>query len=482
MDYLQIIEKNRSGGVEHAALTPVFYEAGPRRRLTKAKRRAKLLRSASDSKRGKSSDESKKPSRTKRKPMATKKQRAAARRNIKKAQAAKRAKAAARSRSAKKAARTRRASTKSPRRAARKAAKRSRKAAKRSRKSPKRRAKTKSPRRAARKSGRKARKGGRRKARRTRKTRRSMSMRVPRKTKKVYVVAAEKPRRRRKARRARRAAETHHRSRRSHSRGRRRGAMENPMTGVEIFVGSITGLAGFGLADFVDRVLATHALTDKGTKDANGYELYADNPPTDGDYVGLFNATAICSPMDWKRWVFGLLGAAAPLGLAQLVSAPTARSALQFFGFGYGVRVVGKGVIDGVAMLTRHTGFGQRLYDGEMRAGVLKANNGNNQANDLASLPSAGLGAPKQLAGAPCKDCGDKQQTGAGYPSMPREVAPPSSGATTAAQQAQTTPPSPPPAPGLTPANFNPGPLTGVPKNGAAAPAKKNPYAWGAPD
>ena len=259
--------------------------------------------------------------------------------------------------------------------------------------------------------------------------------------------------------------------------------MENPMTGVEIFVGSITGLAGFGLADFVDRVLATHALTDKGTKDASGYELYADNPPADGDYVGLFNATAICSPMDWKRWVFGLLGAAAPLGLAQLISAPTARSALQFFGFGYGVRVVGKGVIDGVAMLTRHTGFGQRLYDGEMRAAVLKANNGNNQANDLASLPSAGLGAPKQL-GAPCKDCGDKAQpaTGAGYPSMPREVAAPTSGATTAAQQAQTAPPSPPPAPGLTPANFNPGPLTGVPKNGAATPAKKNPYAWGAPD
>lgn len=250
------------------------------------------------------------------------------------------------------------------------------------------------------------------------------------------------------------------------------------MTGVEIFVGSITGLAGFGLADFVDRMLATHALTDKNAKNADGQELYADNPPTDGNYVGLFNPTAICAPMDWKRWVFGLLGAAVPLGAAQLVSGPTARSALQFFGFGYGVRVVGKGLIDGLALLTKSTGMGQRLYDGEMRAAVLKANNGNNQANELASLPAAGLGASKQLAGAPCKDCGDKQQAaGTGYPSMPRETVTP--GATPSSSNA--TPPGPPPPPATPPAAFNPGPLTGTPKNGAAknGAAKRSPYAWG---
>jgi hypothetical protein len=465
MDYVDLIAKNRETGPEHAALTPVFYEAGPRRRLTASRKRAKLLQSASNSKGQVSKDG--KPSRRKTSPMASKKQKAAARRNIKKAQAALRAKKAGRKAAARKAARTRaHSSTKTPRRAARKAARKS------ARKAPKRHAR-KAPKRS------KARKSSRKAKRRTRKTRRSMSMRVPRKTKKVYVVAAEKPRKRRRGRRrAHRAAETHHKSRRHHSRGRRRGAMENPMTGVEIFVGSITGLAGFGLADFVDRVLATHALTDKSTKDANGYELYADNPPADGDYVGLFNATAICSPMDWKRWVFGLLGAAAPLGLAQLVSAPTARSALQFFGFGYGVRVVGKGVIDGVAALARHTGFGQRLYDGEMRAAVLKANNGNNQANDLASLPSAGLGAPKQLAGAPCKDCGDK--TGAGYPSMPRETIDGKSTQNPSGNGGMTNPT--PPAPATPPPAFSPGPLTGVPKNGAPVAVKKNPYAWGAPD
>lgn len=251
------------------------------------------------------------------------------------------------------------------------------------------------------------------------------------------------------------------------------------MTGVEIFVGSITGLFGFGVADAVDRMLATHALTDKNAKDKNGYELYADNPPSDGDYPGLFNATAVCSPMDWKRWVFGLVGAAVPLTVAHFVSAPTGRAALQFFGFGYGIRVVGKGLIDGLAMLTVHTGTGQRLYDGEMRAAVLKAHNGNNQADALASLPSAGLGKP-QLA-APCTDCNDKQQVakpqGAGWPSMP--VSPGARSTSTPMNNASNTPPanSPYPAPPPPPpsAEFNPGPLTGTPRNGS----RKNPYAWG---
>jgi hypothetical protein len=469
VDYIDLIEKNRSGGVEHAATVPVFYESGPKRRLTKKKRRALLQKSASDGKRGRS-DERKKTSRKKTSPMAKRKtsakQKAAARRNIKKAQAAKRAKAAARSRAGKKAARTkatrkaarRSSAKKSARKAARKAPKRS----------SKRRAKSRS----------KSRKSTRRSSkRRTRKTKRSMSMRVPRKTKKVYVVAAEKPRKRRKSRRSHKAAEKPRRSRRRGS-SRRRGAMENPMTGVELFVGSITGLFGFGVADAVDRMLATHALTDKNAKDANGYELYADNPPTDGDYPGLFNATAVCSPMDWKRWVFGLVGAAVPLTVAHFVSAPTGRAALQFFGFGYGIRVVGKGLIDGLSMLTIHTGTGQRLYDGEMRAGVLKANNGNNQADALASLPSAGLGKP-QLA-APCTDCGDKQVAkpqGAGWPSMPvspgaRSTSNPSPPAPPSGNSANNSPYPPPPPPS---AEFNPGPLTGTPKNGS----RKNPYAWG---
>lgn len=466
-DYLDIIEKNRSGGIEHAATVPVFYEDARRGGLTPRRKRAKLSSSASVTKRAVRSKTKSSPSSSRKTPKMAKrktsaKQKAAARRNIKKAQAAKRAKARARSAAGKKAARTR-ARTKSPRKAARRAAPKRAKS---------KRSKSKSKSKRSRKSPRRSRK------RRARKTKRSMSMRVPRKTKKVYVVAAEKPRKRRSKRRGKRRAkraEEHKRPRRSRGSSRRRGAMENPMTGVELFVGSITGLFGFGVADAVDRLLATHALTDKNAKDANGYELYADNPPTTGDYTGLFNATAICSPMDWKRWVFGLVGASVPLTIAHFVSAPTGRAALQFFGFGYGIRIVGKGLIDGLAALTVHTGTGQRLYDGEMRAAVLKSNNGNNQADALASLPSAGLGATKQLA-APCKDCGPAgAKQGAGYPSMPREVAPTNQPVQSKAPTPSGTYPNPPPPP---PEGFNPGPLTGVPRNGVAA--KKNPYLWGA--
>src|SRR4029077_4763184 len=172
-----------------------------------------------------------------------------------------------------------------------------------------------------------------------------------------------------------------------------------------------------------------------------------------------------------------LVGAAVPLTVAHFVSAPTGRAALQFFGFGYGIRIVGKGLIDGLSMLTVHTGTGQRLYDGEMRAAVLKANNGNNQADALASLPSAGLGKP-QLA-APCTDCGDKaKQAGAGWPSMP--VSPGARSTSTPANNTSSTPPvnnnpSPAPPPPPASAEYNPGPLTGTPKHGS----RKNPYAWG---
>ena len=223
--------------------------------------------------------------------------------------------------------------------------------------------------------------------------------------------------------------------------------MQNPMTGVEIFVGGITGLLGFGLADALDRVLATHALTDKGTKDANGIELYADNPATTGSYAGLFNATAICAPMDLTRWAAGLAMAAVPLTIAHFVGAPTGRAALQFFGFGAGVRIVGKGLTDLVAMVTTTSPIGQRLYDGEMRAAALKSGGSANPA--LASLPSAGLGKPALAA--PCAPCAAKPSLG--YPSMPREVSAPAAGQ----QQpnAQVAPPPPPPPPAAVPPSNN---------------------------
>ena len=265
--------------------------------------------------------------------------------------------------------------------------------------------------------------------------------------------------------------------------------MENPLSGVELFVGSLFGVLGFGLGDMTDRFLATHVLTDKGTKDANGNELYADNPPTTGSYAGLFNATAICAPMDATRWIVGLLIPAAGFGVAHFVSAPVVRSGMQFAAFGWGVRVVGKGLIDGVAMLTQTNSIGQRLYDGEMRAAALKSGGPTNPM--LTSLPSAGLGRAKLgTGGGDCQPCADKA-AGAGYPSMPREVAsqqataptPPATQAPTANRPPTPTPttqmqPPPAPPPALAPPPPPP-PAPGTNLTGINGLPKRNRFNWG---
>jgi hypothetical protein len=280
-----------------------------------------------------------------------------------------------------------------------------------------------------------------------------------------------------KARAARRRGASEETRKKGHGK-RQRYAMSNPLGGVELLVGGFTGLLGFLGADFLDRVLATHALTDKGTKDANGVELYADNPPTSGSYTGLYNPTAIAAPMNALRWVAGLLVAIVPITIAQYVKSNVGRSTLQMFGFAAGLRVVGKGLIDLMAFLTKKTGFGQRLYDGEMRAAALKATGqGATPTVPLSSLPSAGLGGvPKQGLG--CK-CQEQQKppppAGTGWPSYPREVAQAGGqgggggGGQAQPPAAQQLPPPPPPPPMQAP----PAPaLEGV--------RPRNPYHWGA--
>lgn len=235
-------------------------------------------------------------------------------------------------------------------------------------------------------------------------------------------------------------------------RRRTKGAMENPMTGTELFVGGVTGVMGFLTADFVDRLMATHSLTVATAATASTAGTYTDTPPTTGDYAGLYNATAICAPMDAKRWIVGILTGGVPLTIAHFIAAPMGRSALQFFGVAALFRIVGKGMIDLVAMVAQPTQLGQQLYDGEMRASMLKANAGaqTGSGGNLSALPSAGLGkAPARLgagncgAGCACDKCkqgaGYPPPVGAGYPSQPREVARQTANA--------PAPPPPPPSP-----------------------------------
>lgn len=242
------------------------------------------------------------------------------------------------------------------------------------------------------------------------------------------------------------------RRRRGGSR-RRRGAMENPLTGVELFIGTLTGLMGFGTADVVDRLIATHALTGvtSGTVTA-----YTDVPPTanpvqgtKATYGSLFNSTAVCAPMNLERWGVGLLISGVPILIGHFVSAPVGRSSLQFFGFGALMRVAGKGLIDLVATLSKSNMTGMRLYSGEQRAAAVYANDGT--AAQLPANALTGLGQPPQrkapaALGAPTLQmhktgCGCGNCKGVGYPSMPAPQQ-----MTQAAPPIQAAPPAAPPA------------------------------------
>lgn len=234
-------------------------------------------------------------------------------------------------------------------------------------------------------------------------------------------------------------------------------AMVNALTGVEVVFGGISGIVWFMVTDFVDRVLATHALTDKGTKDASGHELYADNPPTTGSYAGLFNATAICAPMDVTRWLVGaLVMTALPLGISFAIPNDIVRSCFQAAAGGAGIRIFGKAAIDLVAYITMWNPIGQQLYDGEMRAQVYASGN----TDPLASLPSSGLGKVDKPAGtgeAPAKE----EKPGTGWPSMPRERADAHSTSGTASEGGAPPPPAPTPRTG--PQAGEPGYLAGLP-------------------
>jgi len=262
-----------------------------------------------------------------------------------------------------------------------------------------------------------------------------------------------------------------HGGRRSGARRAREGygkAMANALSGVELFIGGVVGVTWFMLTDLFDRILATHALTDKNTKDASGHELFADVAPSTGDYANAFNATAICAPMNVWRWLAGLGMTFVPIGISFAVENDVARSSMQMAGFGAGVRIFGKALIDLVAYVTMWSPVGQQLYDGEMRAQVIASGN----LDPLSSLPSTGLGAPCECA--PCKQgvgaC--EKAPGTGYPSMPREAAAPSS-------DGGAPPPPAPPAAELPPPAQNTYVPPGNSLQGLQGVPVRNPFQWG---
>jgi hypothetical protein len=452
-DYLSRLAANRSGGTESAASARSrFRKKGTSKRasLTGTKKRAKLrVKRVATKPPGKETRGTTKKTPSEKAKMAKKSKRSkkrrsaaqrAATRKMLAANKAKRSGGKRRKSSGRRKARKSSGKRKSAKRvAAGKKAARTRKR----HKAEKREAARKGGKRKARKSGkRKARKAGKRKSRRSSKRRASAKsvrvVRLPKKASRVVVVAAPPTRRRRRKGGKRKAAKRTGK-RRAYNRRAKSAAMENPMDGVELFIGAITGLAGFLTADVLDRFLATHPLTVSTAASGSTAATYTDTPPTSGDYQGLFNATAICAPMDVTRWLAGLGVATVPLVIAHFISAPKGRAALQFFGYAAGIRVVGKGLIDMIAQLTQPTQLGQQLYDGEMRAAALKAGNGTIASG--VNLPSSGLGRARLGAGKPCAPCATKKM-GAGYPSAPREVTAVTNNSTPTTQNQPTSTPT----------------------------------------
>lgn len=166
------------------------------------------------------------------------------------------------------------------------------------------------------------------------------------------------------------AAESHRRRRR---RRHRAGAMENPLGGMEIFVGLITGVIGYSAANMLDRfVVSRERKDDKGVVMGPRWNTA---PLTDDLLV---------------RGGVGVAIAAVPLIGAHFVRTPWIRSALQLFGFGAAFHLAGKAVDDLAAYALKDTkagdkgepSLGKRLYGTELVS---------RNALGLAGLP--GLGA-----------------------------------------------------------------------------------------
>jgi hypothetical protein len=145
--------------------------------------------------------------------------------------------------------------------------------------------------------------------------------------------------RRRHGRRRRRyarefAAQARGRRGRRHSR-RYRGALENPLTGMELAITIFTGSVGFMAAEIADRMMAVR----------NGAPLVT---------LAVNGGKAPQLPMydDWPRLLVAAGITGAPLVASAFIKSPTWRSALQTMGIGAGLRSVGNILVGLAAKFT----------------------------------------------------------------------------------------------------------------------------------
>lgn len=119
--------------------------------------------------------------------------------------------------------------------------------------------------------------------------------------------------------------------------------MENPLSGMELFVGAVTGLVGFLAVSLTDRAIATR---ESSTLKSVSAPIY----------------------MDMYRLGAAVGFAAVPLVGAHFVRSPMWRSGLQFFGVAALLYLTGKVAQDVGGKLLKDNSTGQRLFGAEIAA------------------------------------------------------------------------------------------------------------------
>lgn len=130
------------------------------------------------------------------------------------------------------------------------------------------------------------------------------------------------------------AGEAHRRRGRRHSR-RYRGALENPLSGMELAITIFTGSVGFMAAEIADRMMAIRAGAPVVTLAVNGGKA---------PQLPMYD--------DWPRLLVAAGITGAPLVASAFIKSPTWRSALQTMGIGAGLRTVGNILVGVAAKLT----------------------------------------------------------------------------------------------------------------------------------
>jgi len=159
--------------------------------------------------------------------------------------------------------------------------------------------------------------------------------------------------------------------------------LSNPLSGGELVLVGITGILGYGLADFVGRYMSTTAVPAGSP---------ANSLPAAGGTQVVPNDVATAAFPSWQSMAaqFGI--AAVPGIAAAFVDSPWGRAALQGMMLGAGASLFGNLFKSVMASMIGSTALGQQLYLAEVEA----------QAAVTAATPAAGAApAPATLHGLP---------------------------------------------------------------------------------